>query len=85
METWLKESVDRERYWERQQARAWQPDVYTHEEAGDLLARLAPRTPEPGYWDTLRAAVEAHPRFARAYVIVAALAVIAPLSMFWGK
>lgn len=34
------------------------------------------RRAEPGFWPTLRAAVEAHPRLARAIIITWALALI---------
>ncbi len=36
---------------------------------------------DPGFVDTLRAAVDAHPRLARAYLITAALAVVAALAL----
>ena len=66
-------------------ARPWLPEQPAADETGDHLARLMQRRDEPGFLPTLRAAVEAHPRIARAYIITAALAVIAVLAMLGVK
>ena len=52
-------------------ARPWQPNLHTHEEAGDTLAKLCPRQPEPGFAPTLRAFTECNPRIARVSAMLA--------------